>query len=275
MSVSVTLQVSERILGQKEHIAMQVTKAQNKKYSTLLKDKTEQLFPLRVELVSIYAKALALEEAEAEKSIEAWGLETGRLCARLETTLDSMLGEVPHYRTYIGEVLKEVAIEQEMSLQEFYVLISKLDHAMNLVVYYFSVPFVEYQTNLLEQSRNEILELSAPVVPIMEGVAVLPLIGTIDTYRAKMIMEESLNQSVHLRLNYFVLDLSGVPIVDTFVIQQIFQIIEALRLVGVEARVSGIKPEIALSVVKLDTNFNKVNTYSTLKQALADLLIQC
>lgn len=275
MSVSVTLQVSERILDQKENIAMQITKAQNKKYSIELKDKTEQLFPLRVELVTIYAKALALEEAEAEKNIEAWGLETGRLCARLETTLDSMLGEVPHYRTYIGEVLKEVAIEQEMSLQEFYVLISKLDHAMNLVVYYFSVPFVEYQTDLLEQSRNEILELSAPVVPIMEGVAVLPLIGTIDTYRAKMIMEESLNQSVHLRLNYFVLDLSGVPIVDTFVIQQIFQIIEALRLVGVEARVSGIKPEIALSVVKLDTNFNKVNTYSTLKQALADLLIQC
>ncbi|MCA0172475.1 STAS domain-containing protein [Bacillus sp. RAR_GA_16] len=275
MSVSVTLQVSERILDQKEQIAMQITKAQNKKYSIELKDKTEQLFPLRVELVSIYAKALALEEVEAEKSIEAWGLETGRLCARLETTLDSMLGEVPHYRTYIGEVLKEVAMEQELSLQEFYDLISKLDHTMNLVVYYFSVPFVEYQTNLLEQSRNEILELSAPVVPIMEGVAVLPLIGTIDTYRAKMIMEESLKQSVHLRLNYFVLDLSGVPIVDTFVIQQIFQIIEALRLVGVEARVSGIKPEIALSVVKLDINFNKVKTYSTLKQALADLVIHC
>lgn len=273
--MSVTLQVSERILDQKEQIAMQITKAQNKKYSIELKDKTEQLFPLRVELVSIYAKALALEEAEAEKNIEAWGLETGRLCARLETTLDSMLGEVPHYRTYIGEVLKEVAMEQELSLQEFYDLISKLDHTMNLVVYYFSVPFVEYQTNLLEQSRNEILELSAPVVPIMEGVAVLPLIGTIDTYRAKMIMEESLKQSVHLRLNYFVLDLSGVPIVDTFVIQQIFQIIEALRLVGVEARVSGIKPEIALSVVKLDINFNKVKTYSTLKQALADLVIHC
>ncbi|MFP3472914.1 hypothetical protein R0J90_22930, partial [Micrococcus sp. SIMBA_144] len=78
------------------------------------------------------------------------------------------------------EVLKEVAIEQQIGIEELYELISKLDHAMNLVVYYFSVPFVEYQTNLLEQSRNEILELSAPVVPIMEGVAVLPLIGTID-----------------------------------------------------------------------------------------------
>ncbi|WP_226658712.1 STAS domain-containing protein [Pseudalkalibacillus hwajinpoensis] len=273
--MSVTWQVSERIMEQKEHIAMQITKEQNKKYPTLLKDKTEQLFPLRVELVTIYAKALALEEEEAEKSIEAWGLETGRMCARLETTLDSMLGEVPHYRSYIGEVLKEVAMEQQMGVEDFYVLISKLDHVMNLVVYYFSVPFVEFQTNLLEQSRNEILELSAPVVPIMDGVAVLPLIGMIDTYRAKIIMEESLNQSVHLRLNYFVLDLSGVPIVDTYVIQQLFQIIEALRLVGVEARVSGIKPEIALSVVKLDTNFNKVNTYSTLKQALADLVIQC
>ncbi len=266
---------SEQVLNRKEYIATQITREQNKNYPTELQDKTDELFPLRVELVTIYAKSLALREEEAEKSIEAWGVETGRMCARLETTLDSMLGEVPHYRKYIGEVLKEVAIEQQIGIEELYELISKLDHAMNLVVYYFSVPFVEYQTNLLEQSRNEILELSAPVVPIMEGVAVLPLIGTIDTYRAKLIMEESLNQSVRLHLNYFVLDLSGVPIVDTFVIQQLFQIIEALRLVGVEARISGIKPEIALSVVKLDISFKMVNTYSTLKQALADLVIQC
>jgi rsbT co-antagonist protein RsbR len=265
---------SERVLNRKKHIAEQITSEQNKKYPTELKDKTDELFPLRVELVTIYARSLALQEEEAEKSIKAWGVETGRMCASIETTLDSMLGEVPHYRKYIGEVIKEVAIEQQLGIEELYDLISKLDHAMNLVVYYFSVPFVEYQTNLLEQSRNEILELSAPVVPIMEGVAVLPLIGTIDTYRAKLIMEESLNQSVRLRLHYFVLDLSGVPIVDTFVIQQLFQIIEALRLVGVEARISGIKPDIALSVVKLDISFKMVNTYSTLQQALADLVIQ-
>ena len=88
-------------------------------------------------------------------------------------------------------------------------------------------------------------------------------------------MEESLNQSVRLRLNYFVLDLSGVLMVDTFVIQQLFQIIEALKLVGVEARISGIKPEVVLSVVKREISFKMVNTYSTLEQALADLVIQC
>ncbi|MGE6204889.1 STAS domain-containing protein [Guptibacillus hwajinpoensis] len=263
---------SEKILERKEEIAHFITVEQNKKFPDQLESLSNELLPMRIELVKVYAKALALEDVESEQKIKEWGIETGEECARIGTTLDAMLSEVPHYRNFIGEVLKEYAIEQGMGIEELYEMISKLDYIMNLVVYYFSVPYVDYQTNLLEQSRKEILELSAPVVPIMDGVAVLPLIGTIDTYRAKLIMEESLHQSVNLNLNYFVIDLSGVPIVDTFVIQQLFQIIEALKLVGVEARISGIKPEIALSVVKLETNFGQANTYSTLKRALADLV---
>ncbi|MBF0708017.1 STAS domain-containing protein [Alkalihalobacillus hwajinpoensis] len=263
---------SEKILERKEEIAHLITVEQNKKFPDLLESLSNDLLPMRIELVTVYAKALALDDVESEQEIKEWGIETGEECARIGTTLDAMLSEVPHYRNFIGEVLKEYAIEQGMGIEELYEMISKLDYIMNLVVYYFSVPYVNYQTNLLEQSRKEILELSAPVVPIMDGVAVLPLIGTIDTYRAKLIMEESLHHSVNLNLNYFVIDLSGVPIVDTFVIQQLFQIIEALKLVGVEARISGIKPEIALSVVKLETNFGQANTYSTLKRALADLV---
>ncbi len=263
---------SEIILDRKEEIAHLITVEQNKKFPDQLESLSNELIPMRIELVTVYAKALALDDVESEQKIKVWGIETGEECARIGTTLDAMLSEVPHYRNFIGEVLKEYAIEQGMGIEEIYEMISKLDYTMNLVVYYFSVPYVDYQTNLLEQSRKEILELSAPVVPIMDAVAVLPLIGTIDTYRAKLIMEESLKQSVNLNLNYFVIDLSGVPIVDTFVIQQLFQIIEALKLVGVEARISGIKPEIALSVVKLETNFGQANTYSTLKQALADLV---
>ncbi|MDR0137661.1 STAS domain-containing protein [Metabacillus idriensis] len=262
-------EMSQSILSQKHILAASITEEQNKLYPDQLLPLSEQLLPLRVELVTLYGESIAQDDQTRAECIAKWGRETGRLCAQMGTTLDSMLNEVPHYRNHIGELIKNQAIKAELSLEEFYDVMSVLDQTVNEVVYYFSLPFVEFHDEQIRQSQEAIQELSVPVVPITDSLAVLPLAGTIDTHRAKCILEQVLQKSVQLKLDVFVIDLSGVPIIDTFVAHQIFQIIDALKLIGVDAKISGITPEIAQTVVNLGIDFGKTQTFSSLKQAMA------
>ncbi|MBN6189170.1 STAS domain-containing protein [Aneurinibacillus sp. BA2021] len=262
--------ISKKIIAKRHELAEKITKEQNAKYPQLI-SLSNQLQDFRIDLVQLYAETMSMDEETRTARLMEWGEETGTACAMLGTTLDAMLNEVPQYRIGIGEVIQEEAEQMNLSLREFYEIISRLDAIMNMVVYSFSLPFVRYHDEQMKKSQMALLELSVPVVPVAEGIAVLPIVGNIDTHRAKLLMEEALRRSADLRLHHFILDLSGVPIIDTIVAQQIFQIINALRLLGVDAKISGIRPEIAQTVVSLGIDFGKTDTYANLQQALLSI----
>ncbi|TFD97033.1 STAS domain-containing protein [Jeotgalibacillus sp. R-1-5s-1] len=262
--------LTDYILDRRIQLAEQITEEQNRRYSRL-RSISENLLPLRVELVTLYGEALSMDPIERAIRIEKWGLETGKQCAEMGTTLDSMLKEVPLYRNTIGELIKEIAITYDYSVAKLYDVISILDQTVNEIVYYFCLPFVEVQTKSLQASQEQMLEMSVPVVPVDNGVAVLPLVGTIDTHRAKLIMEESLTKCLELNVDQFVIDLSGVAMVDTFVAQKLFQVIDSLKLIGVVPKISGISPEMAQTIVQLGLDFKDVPSYATLKSALSEI----
>ena len=137
--------------------------------------------------------------------------------------------------------------------------------------------FVEERQYFLQQKLSDqqelIQELSSPVITLNNEVALLPLVGDIDTRRAKLMLENTLNQCANLGVNYLVIDLSGVPMMDTMVAHQIFHLIKALRLIGVTSTLSGVRPEIAQTVVQLGPEINGVSIYSTLRQALISMAI--
>jgi rsbT co-antagonist protein RsbR len=111
-------------------------------------------------------------------------------------------------------------------------------------------------------------ELSAPLIPVLEGITVMPLIGTIDTERAKQIMENLLTGVVKHRSEVVLIDITGVPVVDTMVAHHIIQAAEAVRLVGAKCILCGIRPEIAQTIVNLGINLNEVITKNTLKKGI-------
>ena len=102
----------------------------------------------------------------------------------------------------------------------------------------------------------------------MEGITVMPLIGTIDTERAKQIMENLLTGVVKHRSEVVLIDITGVPVVDTMVAHHIIQAAEAVRLVGAKCILCGIRPEIAQTIVNLGINLNEVITKNTLKKGI-------
>ncbi|MGG7621752.1 RsbT co-antagonist protein RsbRA [Robertmurraya sp. GLU-23] len=115
-------------------------------------------------------------------------------------------------------------------------------------------------------------ELSAPLIPVFDGISVMPLVGTIDTERAKQIMENLLNGVVRNRSEVVLIDITGVPVVDTMVAHHIIQAADAVRLVGAKCMLVGIRPEIAQTIVNLGINLNQITTKNTLKKGIESAL---
>ncbi|MGN1401911.1 MAG: RsbT co-antagonist protein RsbRA [Bacillus sp. (in: firmicutes)] len=116
-------------------------------------------------------------------------------------------------------------------------------------------------------------ELSAPLIPVLEGITIMPLVGTIDTERAKQIMENLLTGVVKHRSEVVLIDITGVPLVDTMVAHHIIQASEAVRLVGATCMLCGIRPEIAQTIVNLGINLNEIITKNTLKRGFEAALV--
>lgn len=161
-----------------------------------------------------------------------------------------------------------------MDLDTFYELISGFDLVVDTAVQMVSTSYMEKYISNLRTAEEEIDELSVPVVLLGDGIGILPMIGDIDTKRAQILMDNALKSSVDLGLSNLILDLSGVPIIDTMVAQKIYQVIQALELIGVETKISGLRPELALTMTSIGVEFSGIKTFQAFI-SLCGILVSC
>ncbi|WP_338022829.1 STAS domain-containing protein [Bacillus weihaiensis] len=174
-------------------------------------------------------------------------------------TQEQYLIHFQRFVTEFGEEFSEEIINDWRNL---------IIHAFSLVMTKFSEEHDKYSQMRLIAQQEMIKELSSPVISLNKSTAVLPLVGDIDTDRARYIMENTLSQCAKKNIEHLFIDLSGVVMIDTMVAQQIFQIIESLGLLGVQTTLSGIRPEIAQTAIQLGISFEKVSITSTLEKAI-------
>jgi rsbT co-antagonist protein RsbR len=122
---------------------------------------------------------------------------------------------------------------------------------------------------VIRRQSDELLELSTPVMRVWDGVLVLPLIGTLDSARAQVVMESLLQELVRTGSTTGIIDITGVPMVDTLVAQHLLKTVAAARLMGADCMISGIRPQIAQTIVHLGLDLGTVETKATLADALA------
>lgn len=123
---------------------------------------------------------------------------------------------------------------------------------------------------LLHRQKEDLMELSTPVIRLWDGILVLPVVGTLDTERSRIMMEQLLNTLSESGSTVAIIDISGVTAVDTMVAQHLLKTIEAAKLMGAECILSGIRPEIANTIVSLGIDLTKINTKSSMAKALHD-----
>lgn len=143
--------------------------------------------------------------------------------------------------------------------------ITNLLDSLSLITY---ETYIRGREDVIMRQNNEMNEISTPVIRVWEGVLALPIIGTLDSERTQTVMESLLQEIVNTESNIAILDISGVPTVDTLVAQHLIKTVNATRLMGAECIISGIKPEIAQTIVHLGINLEGVQTKATLAAAL-------
>jgi rsbT co-antagonist protein RsbR len=122
---------------------------------------------------------------------------------------------------------------------------------------------------VISRQNQEMLELSTPVVELWEGILALPLIGTLDSARTQVVMENLLQRIVETGASIAIIDITGVPTVDTLVAQHLLKTVAAARLMGADCLISGIRPQIAQTIVHLGVELQSVTTKATLAAAFA------
>jgi rsbT co-antagonist protein RsbR len=122
---------------------------------------------------------------------------------------------------------------------------------------------------VIKRQQEELLELSTPVVKLWDGVLALPMIGTLDSQRTQVVMESLLQRIVDTGSEIAIIDITGVPTVDTLVAQHLLKTVTAIRLMGADCIISGVRPQIAQTIVHLGLDLQGVVTKANLADALA------
>ncbi|MEG1455114.1 MAG: STAS domain-containing protein, partial [Comamonas sp.] len=122
---------------------------------------------------------------------------------------------------------------------------------------------------LIARQQEELLELSTPVIKLWDGVLAVPMIGTLDSNRTQLVMEALLQRIVDTESTLAIIDITGVPTVDTLVAQHLLKTVTAIRLMGADCIISGIRPQIAQTIVHLGIDLQSVTSKATLADALA------
>ncbi|MEW5802810.1 MAG: STAS domain-containing protein [bacterium] len=164
----------------------------------------------------------------------------------------------------------DIGQDSEAFMREIWIATAFLD---KLGLYVTEI-FQKSREQIIERQRKELLELSTPVVKLWEGVLALPLIGTLDSERTQVVMESLLNMIAETNSFIAIIDITGVPAVDTLVAQHLLKTVAAARLMGAECFISGIRPQIAQTIVHLGVNISDVVTKANLADAFTLALKQ-
>ncbi|QNG59505.1 STAS domain-containing protein [Bacillus sp. PAMC26568] len=263
--------INRLIKDQKDKLQYAIKQEKSIKYPNMIESNHTELAAWREKLINIYAEAILLDKQESVVLLNNWGRETADLLVAIQIPLDLAIKEIRFYRDQIGSIIKEAAKSDNLSLDGFYELLSSLDHAVDHAIHLVSVFYMKNYSTNIQSAKDALDELSVPIVNVSEKIGVLPLIGDLDTQRAQILMDVALTQSAESGYEYLIIDLSGVPVIDTMVANQIFKVLDALKMLGVETKLSGIRPEIAQTMISLGLDFKDTKSFSSLHLALKSI----
>ncbi|MGE7762548.1 STAS domain-containing protein [Peribacillus sp. NPDC097895] len=210
------------------------------------------------------------EEREFFKHLDGWIEDIGKDEQHLKTPVYFILREF--FRTqeqYLDYIDQFVALHEEEYTQEeinsWYRIVIKV---FSEVMEKFTEANHRYANKIMKAQQATIDELSSPIISLKDNTALLPLIGDIDTARGMSLLENILQKCAEKNVTRLFIDLSGVHAIDSVSAHQLSQLIESLHLLGIHTTLSGLRPEIAITAVKLQLPFDKVTIKSTLAQAI-------
>ncbi|WP_342743409.1 STAS domain-containing protein [Domibacillus antri] len=231
----------------------------------------EQAVNMYIDFIGFLGKSIISEKETMPKELITWSKQNGEREASSGGKISEIIVRYPPTRMIFTEIITRISLENRLSIEGTAFLIKRVNAMLDISINETLFAFERLSEQLKQETQKEMAELSAPVVPIQDGLAVLPLIGTIDSYRAAYILEKVVPKIADFQLNYLIADFSGIFTIDTEIAQYLYNIENILRLLGVQTIVTGLRPEIAQTIVKAGIDMSPIMTFAHVKQALESL----
>jgi rsbT co-antagonist protein RsbR len=241
---------------------------------TVSRDEAVEAGRTVVEALAAVAASGRVEDAEADgfAVVREQLVRTAQARARAGAGIGQISAEMDALRPAVTELLlEELSDAPAEHLRKCATALTVLMGTLRLVMLEATMNAGE---DLINRQRLELLEVATPVIKLWEGIVAVPLIGTLDSARSQVVMETLLDAVVEQHARFAILDITGVPTVDSLVAQHLMKTVAAARLMGAECIVSGIRPAIAQTIVHLGIDLSSVLTRASLADALAYALRQ-
>ena len=242
------------------------------------KEEIEYYYSVYTEFILLAAEGITLHGYEVPQGFMKISKENGERQAALKGKISSIIGRYPQIRLGLIEQITKVSIEHGLSTEESVAVNKRVNFMLDTTVTETILAFERQTDRIIDEREREINEkqraineLSAPIVPIQDDIAVLPLIGHIDYERVTHIFNKVVPDIPRLKVKYLIIDFSGILIIDAYVASQLFNLYDVLRLLGIKTAFTGIRSDLATKSIKEGIDFSSVKTYSTVLQAIRDI----
>lgn len=232
----------------------------------------EQTVHMYVNLLGFFGQSLLEPERdEVPEAVIEWSKKNAANQVAAGRAISEIVVRYPATRSIFNDMLTRISIELDLSLQEATHVIKQINGVLDASLNETIFAFEEYSDRLQRETQQELAKLSAPIVPVKDNIVILPLIGNIDMDRADYILDHIVPQLADRGVTHVIADYSGVYAIDAQIAAALGKVGNTLRLMGIRVIVAGLRPDLAQSIVSSGLDMKKMESYSTVKQALKNL----
>ncbi|WP_417897476.1 STAS domain-containing protein [Bacillus haimaensis] len=257
------IELSERILNEIRLAYPEISEYRDPHHQAAIKE----IFQTLIKFIGKYVQDpvnTLLDEAKD------WGESVGIMSVQAGGSLENALSNMTLYKRALWTFIQEEGAKEGIHLNQLTEIFIHIDEIFNIIVYGFSHAFTVASEQKIQDTRTSFIRLSIPIVPLFEGLAVLPLVGEIDELRASILIEETLQKSKNLSINKLIVDFSGVYNLDQTVVHTLDLLIRSLKLIGITPIITGLRPELSLQFISTGVSLTDIQITGSIEQILQD-----
>ena len=263
------IQTANHLTNNAENLAVEVVETVIRKAQLDIPDwEREQAITMYIEFIKFLGESYIENKEEIPEDIIIWSRANAQAQVSLGGRLSCIVARYEPTRVVFADILTKLSLDYKVSIEDNAFMLKRVNSMLDVSLNETVLAFERLNDEALADSKRQITELSAPIVPIKEGMAILPFIGAIDECRTAYIREKVIPQIAELQLEYLIADFSGIFNIDEQIADNLSQIAKMLDLLGVKIIVTGLRPKLAQTIVSGGINLSYIRIFGTLKQAI-------
>ena len=228
----------------------------------------QQSIKINVDFLVLLAGSFNESDEEAAKGLIEWSKKHGEHQASMLGRLSAIIKPYAERRLMYLQTIAKISMAHGLTTENVVKINNRISYLLDLSMSETILAYEAYRDGLMNERQKEINELSAPIVPIQHGIAVLPLIGVLGYARVQHLLNHVLPTIPELQVEHLVIDFSGILTIDSEIAQHIFTVHNVLKLLGINVLFTGIRPNLSMTVVQAGIDFTSFNTFASVKQAI-------